>query len=101
MPKAPMAHSTLPPIAAEALKKLGQNLKIARLRRRESRKLWAGRLGVSIPTLVRLEEGDPGISLGICATALWLALIGELNLVQSSRGVCFHPPTMCCLPGKL
>ncbi|MBH1988726.1 MAG: hypothetical protein I8H75_03165 [Myxococcaceae bacterium] len=72
MSKGSFAHLSLPPIASDALKKLGQNFKIARLRRRESRKLWAQRLGVSIPTLIRLEQGDPGVGLGICATALWL-----------------------------
>ena len=29
-------------------------------------------LGVSVPTLLRLEAGEPGVSLGVLATALWL-----------------------------
>lgn len=29
-------------------------------------------MGVSIPTLQRLEAGDPTVSVGILATALWL-----------------------------
>jgi transcriptional regulator with XRE-family HTH domain len=66
------AVSSLPPVAAQALKKLGENLAIARVRRRETQRAWAKRLGVSIPTLIRLEHGDPGVGLGIVATALWL-----------------------------
>ena len=29
-------------------------------------------MGVSVPTLQRLESGDPAVSIGIVATALWL-----------------------------
>lgn len=52
--------------------KIGEDLAIARVRRRESQRAWAKRLGVSVPTLIRLERGDPGTSTGILATALWL-----------------------------
>jgi transcriptional regulator with XRE-family HTH domain len=72
MPKSPQALLTLPPVAAQALKALGEDLAIARTRRRESQRVWAKRLGVSIPTLIRMERGDPGVGAGIYATALWL-----------------------------
>jgi transcriptional regulator with XRE-family HTH domain len=72
VPKRSVAVSTLPPAAADALARLGQNIAVARLRRNESQRVWAQRLGVSVPTLVRLEQGDPGVGMGILATALWL-----------------------------
>lgn len=72
MPKAPIALSSMPPLATEALRRLGENLAIARMRRHESQRVWAGRLGVSVPTLIRMERGDPGVGMGIYATALWL-----------------------------
>ncbi|MGQ0507083.1 MAG: hypothetical protein ACT4TC_17385 [Myxococcaceae bacterium] len=72
MPKQPAALTTLPPIAESALRKLGGDLAIARVRRKESQRVWAKRLGVSVPTLIRLEQGDPGVGIGIVATALWL-----------------------------
>ena len=72
MPKATPALTSLPPIAGEALRRLGENLAIARVRRKESQRAWAQRLGVSVPTLIRMEQGDPGVSAGIYATALWL-----------------------------
>src|SRR5262249_53402884 len=72
MPKVPVALESIPPAAAQALRTLGENLAIARTRRRESQRAWAKRLGVSVPTLIRLERGDPGVSAGIYATALWL-----------------------------
>lgn len=62
----------LPPAAAKALRALGENLAIARVRRRESQRTWAKRLGVSVPTLIRMERGDPGVGAGIYVTALWM-----------------------------
>ena len=72
MPKSPQALQILPPAVTQALGSLGENLAIARVRRRESQRTWAKRLGVSVPTLIRLERGDPGVGAGIYATALWL-----------------------------
>ena len=72
MPRGSVVHASLPPLAAEALRKLGENLAIARIRRKESQRLWAQRLGVSIPTLIRMEKGEPAVSIGIYATALWM-----------------------------
>jgi len=67
----------MPPAASKALRTLGENLAIARARRRESQRVWAKRLGVSVPTLIRVERGDPGVSAGVYVTALWL--IGGVN----------------------
>ena len=72
MSKTSNVSDTMPPSAVLALKKLGENLAIARLRRRESQRLWARRLGVSVPTLIRLEQGNPGVSVGVLTTALWM-----------------------------
>jgi transcriptional regulator with XRE-family HTH domain len=77
MPKTPRASLSMPPATAQALRALGENLAIARVRRHESQRAWAKRLGVSVPTLIRLERGDPGVGMGIYATALWL--IGRAN----------------------
>jgi len=72
MPKTARALLLLPPATAAAIEKLGADLAVARLRRKESLKTWAKRMGVSVPTLQRLEAGDPGVGIGIVATALWL-----------------------------
>jgi hypothetical protein len=72
VPKPNDLASALPPIAAEALKKLGEDLAIARGRRRESQRLWAARLGVSVPTLIRMEHGEPSVAIGVYVTALWM-----------------------------
>jgi transcriptional regulator with XRE-family HTH domain len=81
---------TMPPAAAQALRGLGEDLAIARNRRRESQRAWAKRLGVSIPTLIRMERGDPGVGAGIYVTALWLigrsSALADLAAPGSDRG---------------
>jgi transcriptional regulator with XRE-family HTH domain len=72
MPKTARALLQLPPATAAAIEKLGADLAVARLRRKESLKTWAKRMGVSIGTLQRVEAGDPSVGIGIVATALWL-----------------------------
>jgi len=72
MPKSSVVTSSLPPVAAGALRQLGEHLAIARERRKESQRAWAQRIGISVPTLIRLEKGDPTVSMGAYASALWL-----------------------------
>ena len=90
MPKSPVALFTLPPLAINSLKRLGEDLAIARGRRKESQRIWAKRLGVSVPTLIRLERGDPGVGIGIVATALWMIgrteALAELAAPEKDRG---------------
>jgi len=84
MPKTARALLHLPPATAPALEKLGADLAVARLRRKESLKTWAKRMGVSVPTLQRLESGDPSVGIGIVATALWLIKRdGELSHIAA------------------
>jgi transcriptional regulator with XRE-family HTH domain len=90
MTKASTALTQMPPSTLAALAHLGADLAVARLRRKESLKTWAKRLGVSVPTLLRLEAGEPSVSLGVLATALWLigrdAALGVLATPKEDRG---------------
>jgi len=72
MPRSTKAINQLPPATLGSLQKLGADLAVSRLRRKESLRTWAKRLGVSLSTLQRLEAGDPSVSIGVVATALWL-----------------------------
>lgn len=80
----------MPPSTVAALTQLGADLAVARLRRKESLKTWAKRIGVSVPTLLRLEAGEPSVSLGVLATALWLigrdATLANLATPKEDRG---------------
>jgi transcriptional regulator with XRE-family HTH domain len=90
MPKTARALQQLPPATSAAIQKLGADLAVARLRRKKSLKTWAQRMGVSVPTLQRLEAGDPGVGIGIVATALWLIQrdgeLGTLAAPEHDRG---------------
>jgi transcriptional regulator with XRE-family HTH domain len=72
MSKSTQHNDWLPPQALEALRALGDNLALARVRRGESLRAWALRIGVSVRTVQRLENGDPGVGMGVYAAALWL-----------------------------
>ena len=68
------------PKVAARLKILGENLRLARLRRRISSLQLAERAGISRPTLSKLEKGDPGVSLAVLTNVLFcLGLDGELE----------------------
>lgn len=72
MPAASSAIHSLPASAVAALRALGDDLRIARQRRGESLRVWAERMDVSVPTLVRMEKGDPAVGIGVYTTALYL-----------------------------
>ncbi|CAM5538132.1 helix-turn-helix domain-containing protein [Eoetvoesiella caeni] len=90
MSKPTKALQQLPPATLGAIQKLGADLAVARLRRKESLRSWAKRLGVTVSTLQRLEAGDPGVSIGILASALWLinrdGELGQLAAPEHDQG---------------
>jgi len=70
--KTSKAKTALPLPVARALRKLGTDISVARKRRRISTLLMAQRAFISRNTLAKLEKGDPGVSLGIFATVLFV-----------------------------
>jgi len=72
MPRYSASVHTIPPEAVAALTQLGEHIRLSRRRRKASQTEWAARLGVTVPTLTRLERGDPRVSMGVYVTALWL-----------------------------
>jgi DNA-binding XRE family transcriptional regulator len=56
---------TYSPYAVEAAKLLAQQIRLARRRRRWSQSDLAERAGIARATLVKLEQGDLNVSLGI------------------------------------
>src|SRR3546814_5519893 len=98
MSKSLNALQRLPPATLGAIQKLGADLAVARLRRKESLRSWAKRLGVSVSTVQRLEAGDPGVSIGILASALWLinrdGELGQLAAPRSEEHTSELPPLM-------
>ncbi len=54
------------------LQQLGDRLRAERLARNESQTRFAARIGVSVPTLRRMEQGDATAQIGHWLTALTL-----------------------------
>ena len=84
MSKSSLSLASVPPEAVSSLATLGEHLALARVRRNESQRQWAMRIGVSVPTLIRMERGDPSVSIGVYTTALWLiGLSGAFGEIAS------------------
>ena len=65
--------------AKRAIRKIGLDLRRARLRRHLPMEVVANRAFISRGTLARVEQGDPAVSFGIYASVLHaLGLIGSL-----------------------
>lgn len=56
----------------EKIIQLGKRLRENRLDRDEPQERFAARLGVSVPTLRKMENGDPTVKIGTWVEALWL-----------------------------
>ena len=75
----------LPIPALKALKKLGQDINDARRRRRITIKLLAERAALSPTTALKIEKGDPTVSVGGYASVLFvLGMIDRLSLLADS-----------------
>ena len=62
----------LPMPAMKALRKLGQDVSDARRRRRITVELMIERANISKNTLIRIEKGDPSVSMGRYASVLFV-----------------------------
>ena len=63
------AYNILPG-TEEILKTMGEQIKLARLRRSLSSELTAERAGISRASLWKVEKGDPSVAMGIYAAVL-------------------------------
>lgn len=77
---------TLPVPARRALRKLGSDIRDARLRRRIPVAVAAERASIGRSTLNRVEKGDPTVAVGIYATVLFvLGLVDRLGDLADAR----------------
>lgn len=65
------------PMAKRQLAKLGDNIKMARLRRNLSLRAVAQRAGISLNTVVAIENGEAGVSIGAIANVLHCLSLAE------------------------
>lgn len=73
--------ASMPAPVTRALQKLGQDLALARRRRRLTQQSMAERIQTSVSTLRRMEKGDARIPFGLIAQALFV--LGELGRIDS------------------
>ncbi|OGT47733.1 MAG: transcriptional regulator [Gammaproteobacteria bacterium RIFCSPHIGHO2_12_FULL_38_11] len=77
-----MKTYTLLPTLQRTLSTLGEQIRLARLRRRFSATLIAQRAGISRNTLRSIERGEPSVALGAYASVLFsLSLEKDLLFV--------------------
>jgi len=70
------------PRVRRQIQALGLRLRAARMRRSMTQKVMAERVGVSVPTIAKLENGDPSTSLATVLRVLTvLGLVGDIDLL--------------------
>jgi len=60
------------PSVSKILTEFGENIKLARLRRKLSAEQVAERANISRPTLLSIEKGMPGVAIGSYAQVLFV-----------------------------
>jgi transcriptional regulator with XRE-family HTH domain len=81
-----MPMQTLPIAVKSALRKLGSDIRDARLRRRIPAAVMAQRAFISRTTLVKVEKGEPGVAVGTYAAVLYaLGMLDRLRDLASGK----------------
>ena len=70
-------RDVLPNPVRRSLAKFGNDLSVARRKRRLTASMVAERLGVSRSTYLRIERGDPTVAFGAYAMALFVLGFGQ------------------------
>lgn len=60
------------PLILRILQEFGENIKLARLRRKLSSEQVSARANISRPTLSAIEKGSPGVSIGSYVKVLFV-----------------------------
>lgn len=72
------------PRVQRQIEALSQRLRAARMRRSMTQEVMAERVGVSVPTIAKLENGDPSTSMATVLRALTvLGLAGDIDLIAA------------------
>ena len=72
MPRQITPPADYPQAVLEQIAQLARHIAIARKRRGETQAQWARRLGVSQPTMARIERGDPSVAMASYVMCMWL-----------------------------
>ena len=72
MPKQNTPPADYPQAVLQQIEQLARHITIARKRRGETQAQWARKLGVSQPTMARIERGDPSVAVASYVMCMWL-----------------------------
>lgn len=80
-------RDVLPPRLRRELAKLGHDLGIARRKRALTADMMAERVGVAKATYLKVEKGDPSVSMGVYAMSLFVLGLHEAlgTIADASR----------------
>ena len=73
------------PRGRENLSILGENIKLARLRRQLTVEMISERAGISRTTVWKIEKGDPSVAIG-----LYVKVLNALQLMDDIRKVAYE-----------
>ena len=72
MPQQKTAPANYPQAVIQQIEQLALNIVTTRKRRQETQAQWAARVGVSQPTMARIERGDPAVAMASYVMCMWL-----------------------------
>lgn len=81
MPRQNTSPAEFPPAILLQIEQLAQRIVQQRKSRGETQAQWAERLGISQPTMARIERGDAAVSMATYVACLW-QLNPALDLTQ-------------------
>lgn len=67
------------------LEQLGENIRLARLRRKLSSKSVAERAGIAVSTMTNVEKGEPGVGIGTYLQVLSVLQLAEDILLIADK----------------
>lgn len=81
MPRQNTCPADFPPFILNQIALLAQSIVATRKSRAETQAQWAQKLGISQPTMARIERGDPSVAAATYIMCLWL-VNPQLNLLS-------------------
>ncbi|NIF85105.1 helix-turn-helix domain-containing protein [Comamonas sp. Tr-654] len=71
MPRQNTSPADFPPAILAQIEELAQGIVAQRKQRGETQAQWAAKLGISQPTMARIERGDPSVAMATYVSCLW------------------------------
>jgi len=91
MPRQNTCPADFPPFILSQIEQVAQRIVATRKARGETQAQWAQQLGISQPTMARIERGDPAIATASYVMCLWL-VNPQLNLLSLLNAPAATPP---------